>query len=352
MPILSQSPSRAAVLAPPNTANPAPLIDTCQRQIEEGIALETAIDRLRAASQPRPTVRLPLIRALNHVLAVPLLAPNPFPPFDRAMMDGYAARFHDLSRPAPLVITGESVAGRAHPVPLMASSVVAIATGAPLPQGADCVIRKEYARVEGNQIFVTAELLRVGADCEQAGSIALTGDLLIAANTRLQPNHLAIAARHGLRELTVRQAPRIQILLTGNELLAAGQAPQSGCIYEHNHILIASFLAQQHHTVLPGGDIIPDDETTLRRRVEAALNAVMPPDFILLVGGTSVGAHDHTRRALNPLGTWLFKSLNTRPGRPACALKTTQGIPVIALPGSPKAVEALLLNLIAPTLNL
>lgn len=331
--------------------NHAARLDPCHTPSDDGVSLQTAIQSLRAACPPRPTVRLPLIRALNHVLAEPLIAPNPFPPFSRALMDGYAARRDDLSRSTELVISGESIAGRDCTTPLPVGTVVAIATGAPLPPGADCVIRKEYARIEGTRLFASAELVRAGADCEQKGSIAITGDHLIAANTRLTPAHLAIAARHGLNELTVTQAARIQILLIGNELLSAEQAPQSGCIYEHNHILIASFLTEQHHTVLPNHLILPDDQTAIRHAVHTALRAENPPDLILLVGGTSVGTHDHTRSALNPLGTWLFNSLNIRPGRPTCALKTPQGSPIIALPGSPKAVAALLANLIAPVLG-
>jgi molybdopterin molybdotransferase len=326
-------------------------IDPCHREQEDSVELATAIDRLRATLQKKPSVPMPLINALNQVLAAPLIAPNPFPPFDRAMMDGYAADYRTLTAQAPLDITGESAAGSANLTLLAQGTVVAIATGAPMPQGADCVIRKEYARVEGREIFVAAQLLSPGADCEPQGSIAMTGDILIPANTRLQPTHLAIAARHGLRELAVIRAYDIQILLIGNELILAGTPPQRGQIYEHNQILIKSFLAQHHINVLPDSPIIPDDKTAIRTAVQAALHAISPPDLILLVGGTSVGAHDYTRSALAPLGTWLFRGLNTRPGRSACALKTQQGIPVIALPGSPKAVSALMLKLITPVLK-
>lgn len=340
----------ALELTPPH-AVPKWRTDSCHDLNADSLPLETAISRLRATLSHRPAVQVPLIQALNQVLAAPLIAPNDFPPFDRAMMDGYAARFSDLGAQSPLDIVGESAAGRACPAPLAQGCVVAIATGAPLPPGADCVIRKEYARACANKILVTTELLHRGADCESCGSVAARGDVLIAAHTRLQPMHLALAARHGLPALAVQRACRIQILLIGNELVPAGDTRQPGQIYEHNQILIESFLAQHHSVVLPNEPIVPDDETAIRAAVRHSLSATRPPDLILLVGGTSVGNHDHTRRAIAPLGNWLFHVLNLRPGRPTCALKTNQGIPIIALPGSPKAVMALLPGLIAPVLK-
>ncbi len=348
----TQSPNPFPATKPaPSRADFAALMDTCTHPDDNALALNTAIHRLRATLNPKPTVQRPLIHALNQVLAAPLRAPNPFPPFDRAMMDGYAARFSDLCTNSPLDIVGESAAGRACLAPLAQGSVVAIATGAPLPPGADCVIRKEYARAGANRISVTTELLYLGADCESCGSVAARGDVLIAAHTRLQPMHLALAARHGLPALAVTRAYRIQILLIGHELVPAGHTLQPGQIFEHNQILIESFLAQQHSEVLPEVPIVPDDETAIRTAVCRSLSATRPPDLILLVGGTSVGNHDHTRSAIAPLGTWLFHGLNLRPGRPTCALKTNQGIPIIALPGSPKAVTALLPGLIAPVLK-
>ncbi|HUM99167.1 MAG TPA: molybdopterin molybdotransferase MoeA [Halothiobacillus sp.] len=347
-----QPPNPLTRVEPPLSAgNLSAPMDPCDSPDEHAVSLHTAIARLRASLNARPTVRLPLIQALNQRLATPLIAPNPFPPFHRAMMDGYAARFSDLCAKSPLDRAGESAAGSADLAPLAQGTVVAIATGAPLPQGADCVIRKEYARVEANKVFVTVELIRPSADCESCGSVARQGDVLIPAQTRLLPAHLAVAARHGVPELAVTRAYGIQILLIGNELAPAGQPRQQGQIYEHNQILIESVLAQHHVRVLPEEPIIPDDEHAIRTAVLKSLSTTPPPDLILLVGGTSAGNHDHTRAALAPLGVWLFHGLNLRPGRPTCALKTLQGIPLIALPGSPKSIAALLPGLIAPVLG-
>lgn len=326
-------------------------IDTCLLQNDDTVSLETAIIRLSATLKNRQSVHVPLIKALNQVLATPLIAPNAFPPFDRAMMDGYAARFSDLCTKSMLDIAGESAAGRAYYGVLDKGTVVAIATGAPMPEGADCVIRKEYARVEANKIFVAVELLCPGSDYEPRGAVVMPGDVLIPSKTRLQPAHLAIAARHGINDLEVHRPLRIQILLIGDELIPAGNTIQQGQIYEHNQILIASFLAQHHGEILLDLPIVPDDEAEIRLAVQAVLNTTPPPDLILLVGGTSVGNHDHTRTALATFGSWLFLRLDLRPGRPTCALKTRQGVPIIALPGSPKAVTALLPRLIAPLLN-
>ena len=337
---------RRIVPSEPRSAASGP--DSCLRHSPDSLPLDMAIACLRAASPHRPDVNVPLIQALDQTLAATLMAPDAFPPFDRAMMDGFAARFEDIPARQPLHILNPIPVGCAPSASLAPGTVLPVVTGAALPPGADCVIRKEYACVAGERLTTCTELLQPGKDCIRRGEDAVPGQPLIPAGTRVQPAHLSLAARHGVHTLAIKRPWRIRILLIGDELVAPGSPPQPGRVFEHNRILIEGFLTQLRQTPLPDNDILPDQETAIRHAVQAALSAATPPDMILLVGGTSVGAHDHTRAALDPLGSWLFHGIDVRPGRTACAMRTVEGVPVIALPGSPKAVQHLLTHLVHP----
>lgn len=322
--------------------------DTCARYRDDPTPAE-ATARLCAHLQPTPIESTPLRHALGRCLAAPLFAPTAFPPFTRAMMDGYALRSTEVEAGFCWRLRPALIAGHANHEPLPAGHAVRIATGAELPPGADTVLRQEWAQCFSNQLRALLPKLAHGKDTEQKGSVAEVGSLILPAQHPLTPTHLAHAARHGVNQLSVHRTAKIALISIGNELTPAGQPLPQGQLYEHNLILIEATLDQYRLGELTHCTAVADD----RRLIDEAIHTARAqhPDLLILVGGTSVGTHDFTRRALERHTQLLFSGINTRPGRTAVAGVTQDGLVVLALPGSPKAVHALLENLLCPALR-
>ncbi|WP_407275231.1 molybdopterin molybdotransferase MoeA [Halothiobacillus sp. DCM-1] len=326
---------------------PYPVIDPCHAS-QADPTLTEALDRLLACVQPTPVETVALRAARDRCLAAPLTAPTPFPPFSRAMMDGYALRAAEVQPGARWIVQRELIAGQAANSPLPPGHAVRIATGAALPEGADTVLRQEWAQRQGHTLRASLPQLPPGKDAEAVGSVTARGAPLLPAHTPLTPTHLAQAARHGIHALPVHRTAAIALILIGNELIPAGQPLPAGHLYEHNAIWIESSLDQRHLGRIIHHARVDDDPTRIHHTLTTAL--AKQPDLVILVGGTSVGSHDFTRRVLQRTGRLLFEGIQTRPGRTAFAAQSASGHLVIALPGSPKAVHALFDELVVPTL--
>ena len=312
-------------------------------------SLPEAVERLCAALRPTPLDTVPLRAALGRCLAEPLHAPNPFPPFDRAMMDGYALRAAEVQPGAVWIVDHTLTAGQAVTAPLRPGHAVRIATGAPLPPGADTVLRQEWAQCLGQTLRAALPHIAPGKDAERQVSSTATGALLLPAHQPLSPLQLAHAARHGIAQLTIHRPARLALILIGNELTEVGYPLAPGQLYEHNSIFLDTALAETRLGEISHRQTVRDDPDAM----DAALHAAraQAPDMLLLVGGTSVGTQDFTRSTLRRHGELLFEGINTRPGRTGFAGITPDGLPIIALPGSPKAVHALWAGLLHPALR-
>lgn len=312
-------------------------------------SLPEAVERLCATLRPTPLDTVPLRAALGRCLAEPLHAPNPFPPFDRAMMDGYALRAAEVQPGAVWIVDHSLTAGQAATAPLHPGHAVRIATGAPLPPGADTVLRQEWAQCLGQTLRAALPHIAPGKDAERQGHGTATGALLLPAHQPLSPVQLAHAARHGIAQLTIHRPARLALILIGNELTEAGQPLPPGQLYEHNSIFLDAALDETRLGEISHRHTVRDDPDAM----DAALHTAraQAPDMLLLVGGTSVGTQDFTRSVLRRHGELLFEGINTRPGRTGFAGITPDGRPLIALPGSPKAVHALWAGLLHPALR-
>ena len=333
------------VLEPPVGAS---LQDTCAIFHADPSPAE-AVECLCAHIQPTPCETVPLRTALGRCLNEPLRAPMAFPPFTRAMMDGYALRSTEVKPGAQWRVLDELIAGQIADKPLPAHTALRIATGAPLPIGADTVLRQESAQRFGQTLRGLLPQIERGKDTEAMGSVAAVGDLLISAHSPLSPTDLVKAARHGISHLSVHRPARIVLLVIGNELTPAGAPLPRGHLYEHNALLIESTLDQHRLGQIIHSAAVKDDLAAIDQSIGTA--RAQRPDLLILIGGTSVGTHDFTRRALFRHGQPLFEGVHTRPGRTACASVTDNGLVLLALPGSPKAVNALLENILLPTLR-
>jgi len=294
------------------------------------MSIDAALECLLQLAEKAPIVdseQVALDAAEGRVLAVPLIAPLDLPPWPNSAMDGYALCLADWAG-EPLAVSQIVFAGQA-PAPLQPGTCARIFTGAPVPEGADCVELQENVELleDGRVRFVQA--LRPRQNIREQGQETRCGDCVLAAGTRLGPVHLGLAASLGAAELTVRRRPRVALLSTGDELVAPGQSLGPGQIYNSNRSLLLGWLKRLGCAVVDAG-ILPDDPQLTRARL-GELGAV---DLILSTGGVSVGEADCLGQVLREEGELALWKLAIKPGKPL-TVGSYQGVPVVGLPGNP-----------------
>jgi molybdopterin molybdotransferase len=236
---------------------------------------------------------LPLLEALGRILAAPVIADRDQPPFARSARDGFACKTADLARSEDLLVVGQLRAGEVWTGPaLEPGQVIEIMTGAPVPDGADCVLMVEHAAVNGKRIRRSKQLA-AGENIVPAGTEAKTGSVVIPAGTRISPHHIAAAAGFGYSTLVTFARPRVAILATGDELVPVNVEPLQHQIRNSNsYSLAARVLEQRAKPIL--FPIVHDDLTV----IEAAIADAIACDLLILSGGVSMGKYDFVEQAL------------------------------------------------------
>jgi molybdopterin molybdotransferase len=268
---------------------------------------------------------VPASGAAGRWLAAPSLARAAFPPFTCAAMDGYAVLAADVPGPATLPVTQTLYAGDVPAAPLRPGEAARIFTGAPLPPGADAVIREESTREAAGAVTFHAAA-RVGENVRQAGEDVAAGALALEAGTRLGARQLALLAAVGVSAVTVRRRPRVAVISTGDEVVS-GRTPDS------NGAAVAGLCAALGAEVTRAS--APDRLDVVAEAIAAALAA---SDAVLTIGGVSVGVKDLVPEALARVGAEVrVHGVPMKPGKPFLFATTARGVPVMGLPGSPSA---------------
>lgn len=270
-------------------------------------------------------------QAVARVLAADVVAEVLLPPWDNSAMDGYAVRAEDVRKvPLRLPVVGEMAAGMAPgAVAIQASTCAKVMTGAPLPDGADAVVPYEWTDRGETEVLIL-ERPRPGNAVRRAGEDLSPGDRILPAGHRLRPTDLAPLAASGLATVKVSKRPRVALITTGDEIRPPGSRLGPGQIYDTAGPAIEAMIAGA------GGEV------TLRRRVgddphlvEQVLGeAAAAAEFVVTVGGVSVGDHDHVRATVERLGQLRLWRVAMRPGRPI-AFGELHGSIFLGLPGNP-----------------
>jgi molybdopterin molybdotransferase len=270
-------------------------------------------------------------QARGRILALPLAALLTQPPFDAAVMDGWAVRAADLATlPATLAVVGESAAGHPFAGRVGAGEAVRISTGAPVPAGADLVVRQENAARDGPRVVLEAGPRETGANIRATGADFRAGETLLHPGRRMGAREIALAAAMGHAEVAVRRRPRVAVLATGDELVAPGTRPGPGQIVASNNLGVGA-LAEAHGADVIQLGIAHDTEEDLARHLAAAEGA----DILVTIGGASVGDHDLVGPVLQRRGLALaFWKIAMAPGKPLMFGRLGQAR-VMGLPGSP-----------------
>jgi molybdopterin molybdotransferase len=296
-----------------------------------------------AAVTPLPAERVPLEAAFGSVLAEPVMAARDQPPYPASEMDGYALRSQDT--PGRLTVAGESAAGHGFTGICQAGLAIRISTGAAVPEGADAVVIQESVRREGDHIDVPAVLS--GSHVRPRALDFAAGTVLQEAGRKLDGIALALAAASGAATLAVARPPRVAILTGGDELAEPGSVPGPFQIYDSGGIGVASLVrgwgGRPERLALE-----KDDAAAIARAAERGLKN---SDLLVVIGGASVGDHDHARPALTRLGLQLaVDKISLRPGKPTWFGVTPLGL-VLGLPGNPASALVCAHLFLAPLLR-
>ncbi|TWG04305.1 molybdopterin molybdotransferase [Streptomyces brevispora] len=293
---------------------------------------------------PARTGRLPLDRALGHVLAEPLAALTDLPSFDTSAMDGWA-----VAGPGPWNFRENEgvLAGHAAPTPLPDGDAVRIATGARVPADATAVIRSEHAHAdEATGLLYAQRQVNPGQDIRPRGQECRSGEQLLPTGTLVTPAVLGLAAAAGYDELLTRPRPRVDVLVLGDELLTAG-LPHDGLIRDALGPMIGPWLRALGAEVSAPRRLGDDAEALRKALVDSAA------DLVITTGGTAAGPVDHVHPVLAGIGAELLvDGVAVRPGHPMLLARLGAAGPyLVGLPGNPLAAVSGLLTLAEPLLS-
>ena len=306
------------------------------RPIRETLPMDEAMALVMDAAAPiTRTERVALREATGRVLAAPAIAAVDVPPFDRAAMDGYAVIAEDTFgagryEPKILRCIEKVYTGQVPSRSVASGECIEIATGAPMPEGANAVVMVEETEHAGatdvrifTPVYPRQHVGRRGADI-------VAGHPVFAGGEMLTPPRIGALAAIGTFEVEVYAKPRVAVLSTGNEIVAPGAPLKPGQIYDINQFTITSIVAE-HGGVATSLPSAPD---VLDELVEAIRGAAADADIVVFSGGSSVGERDLIMDALLQIGEVIFHGIAVKPGKPT-VFGRVGAIPVFGLPGYP-----------------
>jgi putative molybdopterin biosynthesis protein len=327
-----------------------------QEQFLKILSREDAVARFAAALFPRaiPSETRKLADALGAALAEDITAPIDVPPFDRSNVDGFAVRSADLAAagegaPLRLALNGETIhCGTVPTLQVAVGTATPIATGGPLPRGADAVVMVEHTQPAGPEAIDVRRAASPGQFVSYAGSDIARGEALLRAGTIIGSREIGMLAACGIAEVMVARRTRVAVLSTGDELVQPGAALRPAAIYDTNGAIVTAAISEN------GGDAmflgaVADDEDALEAAMRAALAI---SDVLVLSGGTSKGAGDFSHRIIARLGKpgIIAHGVALKPGKPLC-LAVCDGKPVVILPGFPTSAMFTFHDMIVPVLR-
>lgn len=307
------------------------------RPFTDVMPLPDAVELIkRAAAVVDGVEQVSVMAAADRVLAEAVPAPFDVPGFARAAMDGYAVRAVDVAQatadaPVWLRLTGRARPGALLDGALEAGCCVDIATGAPVPAGADAVVMVERTRRDGDQVRFTQPADTADHVSPQGNDVS-TGVVVLRAGDVLSAARLGVAASFGLRTVAVRRRPIVALISSGDELLDAAEVsgpPPSGYIYDANRVMLAAVCESAGAEVhaLP---LVRDTLDHWRNAFDAAAEA----DLVVCSGGTSVGEQDFGSDILRERGEVIFHGIAVKPGKPTAFARIGRQL-VLAMPGNP-----------------
>lgn len=314
--------------------------------METMISLERALEIVLAHIKSVRSETVRLTDAYQRVLAQDVLSQVDMPPFDRSPLDGYAYCAGDLaSAPVTLNVVSEIPAGTWSERVLGQGEAARIFTGAPIPQGANCVVRQEDTEQRGEQVTIH-QPVAPHSNVVRKGEEIKVGEIALKSGEILTPSAIGLLASLGVKEVEVYRRPRVGVLSTGSELMEVGTPLSLGKIYNSNTYTLKGLLLEAGCDVKVAPFVSDDLEETIK-----ALDALQDTDVVVTTGGASAGDYDLIREALTGLGCeLLFWKLNLKPGTPA-AVGVKGDKVFFSLSGNPAAAVITFELLVRPALK-
>ncbi|MBV8849285.1 MAG: molybdopterin biosynthesis protein [Methylobacteriaceae bacterium] len=338
-----------------NDMRPARDASREQAQFLRVLSRDEAMARFEQALDPKPLgiEEVSLAEAIGRVVADHVPAPVDVPPFDRSNVDGFALRAADVAgtsdnSPVSLTLNNETIACGSEPqLTVSAKTATPIATGGPIPRGADAVVMIEQTDIE-DDLLVVRRPVGPAQNVSFAGSDMALGEVVLRKGTQIGSREIAMLAACGINRVQVFRKPRVGVFSTGDELIPPGGKLTPAAIFDSNGPIVCASIVENGAQAISYG-IVSDNaeaiESTLRK-------ALAECDMVVLSGGTSKGAGDLTAEIVGRLGKpgIVAHGVALKPGKPLC-LAVTDGKAIVVLPGFPTSAMFTFHDFIVPVLR-
>ena len=318
-------------------------------------SVDEAIQTILYHTQAMETERLPILETLNRVLAADVVSQRDHPPWNNSAMDGYAVQWDDIRNatpeaPAILNVMDEVQAGGMSTRAIGRGEAIQIMTGAPVPGGADSVVRVEDTAQDGDTVKIF-QPCKKGRNIRLKGEDIQQGQCVIPANTFIRPAEVGMLATAGQAAALIYQQPKVTVLATGNELAEPGEMLRPEKIVNSNSYSIAALTRESGATPVLL-ETAKDTKTDLETKVRQALSA----DIGIVIGGVSMGKYDFVRDVLKDVGCEMkFWRVNIRPGHPVAfgVLSQESGRTklLFGLPGNPVSCIVAFYQFVRPAIR-
>jgi len=313
-------------------------------------SLEDALEKLFSKVIPNDLEEIKTQDALNRVLGENIISEMNIPPFDRSAMDGYAVKAEDTFGASPknikkIKLIGTIEIGETSNLILNHGEGIRISTGAPIPIGANAVIKIEDTEIENNEISLYTALAP-RRNISYAGEDINQGTQILNRGTVLKPEHIALLSSLGFVKIKVSIKPKVSVFASGDELIEPGNVIEPGKIYNSNTPMISN-LVKIYGGIVVRGETVKDDKDVIKKKVIEASN---DSQVLIFTGGTSVGTKDYLPEIIHETGDVLVHGIAMRPGSPVLIGVLNETF-IFCLPGTPVAAYVCFLQIVGPTLK-
>jgi len=298
--------------------------------------LEDALEQLYSHINLNPVEEIEISDSLNRILASNIISDLNIPPFDRSAMDGYAIIAEDSfgaspKSPREIKLIGVIEIGETSNLRLNKGEGIRISTGAPIPEGANSVIKIEDTEIDNESISLYTSIVP-GKNISKQGEDFKIGTQVLNQGVEIKAEHIALLSSLGLKKARVRAKTLVSVFASGDELIEPGNPLEAGKIYNSNTLMISN-LVKLYGGQIVRGETLKDDKQAIKTSL---IEASMDSQVIIFTGGTSVGSKDFLPEIVTETGTILTHGIAMRPGSPILIGMLNKSL-IFCLPGTPVA---------------